>query len=92
MGGDDAYPGHFAKVAAIGYTIARCHAFPDGNKRTAFLCMLMTLSWSGHHLSWDEQLVITIMSLVASGELTQEGLRKALLLGCGLDPNDPNAD
>lgn len=91
-GGEDAYQGHFAKVAALGYSLTLNHPFVDGNKRTAYLAMLMSLRWSGLQLAWDELLTVTVMSLVATGHLSREGLRLALILGCGLDPTDPNID
>lgn len=91
-GGGDAYPGHFAKVAAMGFSIANNHAFPDGNKRTAYVCMYMALQWSRHNLQWDSLTTVIVMSLVATNHLDREGLRIALILGCGLDPTDPNVD
>lgn len=37
FGGQDFYPDFATKVGVLGYRIARQHALPDGNKRTAFL-------------------------------------------------------
>lgn len=90
-GGEDAYPSRFLKVAALGWALAKNHGFVDGNKRTAFLMMSLTLGWNGYHLKWGPETVITVMTLVAAGELSREGLSMALALGCGLDPGDLNS-
>lgn len=89
-GGADAYPSHFLRVAALGYTIARGHGFSDGNKRTAYLVMKRTLAWNGYELRWEAQTVVVTMSILAAGHMTREGLRLALVIGCGLDPADEN--
>lgn len=89
-GGEEAYPTHFLKVAALGFTIARGHGFSDGNKRTAYLIMKQTLAWNGYDLRWETQTLIVVMSAVAAGHMTREGLQLALVIGCGLDPTDPN--
>ncbi len=89
-GGEEAYPGLFTKIAALGFSLARNHGFADGNKRTAFAIMKITLDWNGHYLGWSDDTTIIVMSTVAAGYLNRDGLRLALVIGCGLDPTDPN--
>jgi len=62
------------------------HGF-DGNKRTALLLTEATLNWNGFYLTkWSQSTKELIFSLVGAGYLNREGLKHALLLGCGLDP------
>lgn len=49
-GGEDLYPTFFTKVAALGFLIARNHAFNNGNKRTSFAVMADTLEKNGYYL------------------------------------------
>lgn len=88
--GEDAYGRLFLKTAALGYSIANNHAFIDGNKRTAFTTMKLTLYWNGCHLDWDVMTATVVMSLVANSHIERQGLELALILGCGFDPTDPN--
>jgi death on curing protein len=86
VGGEDAYPTLFSKVAAIGHSIAHGHVFQDGNKRTAVEVMLITLSWNGFKRRPNLIALETTILLVAAGYLSAEGLRMALLHMYGLDP------
>jgi death-on-curing protein len=86
VGGEDAYPTLFSKVAAIGHSIAHGHVFQDGNKRTAVEVMLITLSWNGFKRRPNLIALETTILLVAAGYLNAEGLRMALLHMYGLDP------
>ena len=86
-GGDDAYYTLFDKVAALGWRVASNHGFSDGNKRTSLLLTETTLNFNGFYLNrWDQTTKELIFSLVGAGYLEREGLKHALLLGCGLDP------
>lgn len=87
-GGDDAYHGFLDKVAALGYFLARNHPFTDGNKRTALLTMEQTLEWNAHYLKLTQDAKFIVMTTLASGYLSLEGLKLALIYGCGLDPED----
>lgn len=89
--GEDAYPQFFAKVAAIGYTLAHDHGFSDGNKRTALEVMLLTLKRNGYHPSPSPREAATTMVLVAMGHIGIDGLRVILMLWCGIDPADAEA-
>lgn len=87
-GGEDAYHTFFEKVAALGYLIASFHGFTDGNKRTALATVTQTLEWNGHYLEWGAKTEVMVFSLVGAGHLKAEGLRHALLMGCGLSPSN----
>ncbi len=59
----------------------------DGNKRTGLLLTEATLNMNGyelHHLDQDAKKII--FSLVGAGYLDRNGLKHALLLGCGMNP------
>ncbi len=89
--GDDAYPNLFAKVAAIGYTLAHDHGFSDGNKRTALEVMLLTLKRNGYRPNPSDREAAVAMVLVAMGLTSIDGLRVILMLWCGIDPADAEA-
>lgn len=48
--GEDAYPTVWEKAAALLHSLARNHAFVDGNKRTAWVCALTFLTLNGQPL------------------------------------------
>ena len=90
-GGEDAYYRLTDKVAALGFRLARSHGFTDGNKRTALMTMQITLEWQGFYLTgWTPETSVLVMSLLGAGHLGLDGLKHALVLGCELDPTDPN--
>ncbi|MBI1237971.1 MAG: type II toxin-antitoxin system death-on-curing family toxin [Alphaproteobacteria bacterium] len=63
-----------ALAAAYAFGIARNHPFADGNKRTAFVAMLLFLRLHDFVLTAsDEDCVITFLKL-AAGELTEAAL------------------
>ncbi len=92
-GGEDAYYTLFDKVAALGWRVGSNHGFSDGNKRTSLLLTEATLNWNGYYLinSWTPATRELVFSLIGAGHMKREGLKHALLLGCGLDPlrSDP---
>ncbi|GEM87735.1 hypothetical protein MGR01S_23600 [Meiothermus granaticius NBRC 107808] len=87
-GGQDAYPTFFTKVAAVGFAIAQGHVFSDGNKRTSLATMLWTLRANSYRITPSQDAGTTVMVLVATGNLTIEGLRVALIHWCGLNPGE----
>lgn len=89
--GEDAYLTFFAKVAAVGFTLAHDHGFSDGNKRTALEVMLLTLKRNGFQPNPTEREAATVMVLVAMGLLSSAGLRIALMMWCSIDPADHSA-
>jgi death on curing protein len=50
FGGHDFYPDPAERAAILCSRIVRNHPLPDGNKRVAYLCMLIALDRAG--LSW----------------------------------------
>jgi death-on-curing protein len=84
---DDIHRTLFDKATALGYGVATTHPFSDGNKRTALILTEAALEWNGYKLRQLNQDAKTVLfSLTGAGYLSREGLRHALLLGCGIDP------
>lgn len=88
LGGEDAYPTFFTKVAAIGYTLAHDHGFSDGNKRTALQVMLNTLERNNFYPDRSEREKVTAAILAAMNLADAPSLRVILMLWCGIDPAD----
>lgn len=88
LGGEDAYPTFFTKVAAIGSTLAHDHGFSDGNKRTALQVMLNTLERNNFYPDPTEREKVTAAILAAMNLADAPSLREILLLWCGIDPPD----
>ena len=63
-------------AAAYAYGLARNHAFRDGNKRIAFLTMIVFLGLNCHDLIADEPDVVTVMLRTAAGTLSEADLAK----------------
>jgi death on curing protein len=61
----------FTLAAAYGYSIAKNHAFIDGNKRTAFMVMFTFLQVNGWRLMVSEPEVVVTMQQVAAGEIAE---------------------
>ncbi len=61
-------------AAAYGYGLVRNHPFRDGNKRIAFLAMVIFLGLNGFDLDAAEPDVVTAMVTAASGQLTERQL------------------
>lgn len=73
FGGVEFYPDFETKVAVLGYRLARNHALPDGNKRTALLAMIDFAErngWRWRDLAEDE--TVEMMVTVAAGTVTEE--------------------
>jgi death-on-curing protein len=68
-GGDDFYPDPAQRAAILCSRIVRNHPLPDGNKRVAYLCMLVALDRAG--LTWlaagDLEAADMVDSLAARG-------------------------
>jgi death-on-curing protein len=61
-------------AAAYGFGIATSHPYRDGNKRIAFLSMLMFLGLNGHSLVATETEVVTTMLAVAGKQYSEKQL------------------
>ncbi|MBK1663115.1 hypothetical protein CKO38_03345 [Rhodospirillum rubrum] len=71
------------KLAALyGVGLAKAHAFIDGNKRIAFAVMVSFLRAHGRHLDATEEDAAKIMTQVASGEVSEQGLEDWLASRC----------
>lgn len=67
-----------ALAACYGIAVAKNHPFMDGNKRAAFLAMLLFAETNGHRIVADPIEAAAVMFAVAAGELDQAGLAKWL--------------
>jgi death on curing protein len=63
-----------ALAASYGYGLARNHPYRDGNKRTAFLVMVVFLELNGRELEASETEVVTMMLKLSAGELSEVAL------------------
>jgi death-on-curing protein len=63
-----------ALAAAYGYGLARGHPFQDGNKRVAFVVMVVFLELNGHRFSAPEEEVVHTMTGVAAGSVSEAAL------------------
>jgi death on curing protein len=73
-----------ALAAAYGYGLATSHPYHDGNKRIAFLAMVMFLGLNGWDLDASESEVVSTMLAVADGSYLEpelaEWLRTCIVL------------
>ena len=63
-----------ALAASYAYGLARNHPYRDGNKRTAFLVMIVFLELNGRELKASETEVVTMMLKLSAGELSEAAL------------------
>lgn len=82
MFGQELYPDIPSKAAILFYLLVKNHAFMDGNKRTAFACLLRFLNVNGHALvaSDDElfQFILDVATSVSDKEQVTEWIRSRL--------------
>ena len=62
------------RAAAYGYGLCQGHPFRDGNKRVAFVTMLVFLELNGRSIEAEETEVVALMLSLAAGELTERAL------------------
>jgi death-on-curing protein len=67
--GEDAYPTPQEKAAALLHSIARNHAFADGNKRTAAIAAIFMLEVNGLRVIWQPQEALDKIIDMAEGKL-----------------------
>jgi death-on-curing protein len=61
-------------AAAYAFGLAKNHAFIDGNKRAAFLCIGLFLAVNGYRFKADQVDAIQTMLALAGGDLDEPGL------------------
>lgn len=77
--GQDAYPDVHLKAAALLHSLARNHAFVDGNKRVAWTAGLTLLGLNGHWINATEDERFDFVIRVATGaEPELEGIADQL--------------
>ena len=67
--GDDAYPDVHTKAAALMHSLARNHAFIDGNERVAWLAAGAFYWINGYELDAPDDPAYDLVIKVATGEL-----------------------
>jgi death-on-curing protein len=65
-----------ALAASYAYGLARNHPFVDGNKRSAFMCMMVFLRKNGIEFEPLGSEATVAMVNLASGEMTEDGLAR----------------
>ena len=63
-------------AAAYAYGSAKNHAFIDGNKRTAFMAMVVFLRKNGVRFAPDQAQATTMILALAAGEVSEESLAR----------------
>jgi death-on-curing protein len=63
-------------AAAYAFDLAKNHAFVDGNKRIAFMAMMVFLRNNGVEFAPDPAQATTIMFALAAGEVSEESLTR----------------
>jgi death-on-curing protein len=72
FGGEEFYPEFATKAGLLGYRLARHHALPDGNKRTAFLAMVEFVERNGRQWEMpDETRAVEMMIGAAAGTVSE---------------------
>lgn len=66
-------PDHADLAAAYGVGVAKNHAFVDGNKRAAFLCVGLFLALNGWRLRATQADATLTMLAVAAGRMDEAG-------------------
>ena len=69
VGGEDAYVDVYDKAAALMHSLARNHAFVDGNKRTAAAAMIIFLKVNGFGFHATQDQLVSLTTDVAEGFL-----------------------
>jgi len=76
----DLYPQPEDKAAAIFESLISNHPFIDGNKRTAYVMMRLTLRLHGKDITADEQDKYDFVIKSAEGKLTMDEIRNWITL------------
>ncbi|HEY2231378.1 MAG TPA: type II toxin-antitoxin system death-on-curing family toxin [Xanthobacteraceae bacterium] len=65
-------------AAAYGFGLAKNHAFVDGNKRIAFMSMVVFLRKNGVRLAPDQAQATAMILALAAGEVSEQSLSRWL--------------
>ena len=63
-------------AAAYAFGLAKNHAFVDGNKRIAFMTMMIFLRKNGIHFAPDQAQATKVILALASGEVSEQSLAR----------------
>jgi death on curing protein len=77
--GEDAYPRMIDKAAALFHSLARNHAFVDGNKRTATIAMILFLRKNGVEVRWDALRALDFILDAAQGKFDVQDIADWLM-------------
>lgn len=78
FGGVELYPTIINKAARLGYGLVANHPFIDGNKRIGIYVMLVFLSVNGIVLEFNDNEIIDLALLTATGKYRYEDILKVL--------------
>ena len=70
IGGEDAYPDLHTKAAVMFHSLARNHAFLDGNKRAAVAATALFYLLNGYDMEAEAENVVAVAIDTAEGLLT----------------------
>jgi death on curing protein len=76
--GADAYPGLELKAAALLHSIVRNHALVDGNKRLAWLAVVVFLDLNGRPVEIDDESAFELVMGAAEGSMDLEDIAARL--------------
>jgi len=76
FGNQDAYPGLSKKAAALLHSLAKNHAFIDGNKRTAYASSAAFLRLNGAALDASEDEKYDMVIAVCENRMDLEGIAR----------------
>ena len=74
FGGKYLHKSIFEKAAAYGFHVCRNHPFVDGNKRVAFILMVLFLDRNGWEFNASEEESYSAMISLADGKMTKPQL------------------
>lgn len=74
FGDTDFYPSVVEKAAVLGVRIARNHPLPDGNKRLAWMAMVVFLELNNNALEVTDDDAVETMLSVAAGQTDEAAL------------------
>lgn len=66
--GEDAYPSVPEKAGALFHSLARNHAFVDGNKRTSTVALILFLKLNGYRVTWEPEDALNVVLDAATGQ------------------------